>query len=234
MSLLRSLGRMARGMAERQVDRAVHGDRRRSLSLDLFSGDVSEEERREGGLLNSLRSNQADADGDGRLSISERQAARDAPRGFGDMIADMGENARNAGGLRAFFNDKIEDAKDAFEGIMGEAEAKIILRAMILAAKADGAMDAAERAAIMDHLGDDASEDDRVFISAEIEEGPSLEEFLGSVPPSPELRQQIFAMSLLAIEVDTPEEEAHMRRLAEGLGLSAADVAAAEAQINGG
>ncbi|WP_224815756.1 DUF533 domain-containing protein [Hasllibacter sp. MH4015] len=233
MSFLKTLGRMARGMAERQADRAVHGDRRRSLSIDLFSGERTETEHTEGGILNSLRSHQADRDGDGRLSMAERRAARDAPRGIGDMIADLGEEARNSGGLRAFLTDKIEDAKDAFDGIMGEAEAKIVLRAMILAAKADGHIDADERAAIMDHMGEDATEDDRAFLTAEIEEGPDLDTFLESVPPNPELRRQIFAMSLLAIDVDTPEEEAHIRKLAQGLELSATDVEMARSQIDG-
>ena len=50
---------------------------------------------------------------------------------------------------------------------MMEENAKLMIRAMIQAAKADGEIDAEERAKIMDHLSD-ASEDEIAFVEAEL------------------------------------------------------------------
>ena len=47
-----------------------------------------------------------------------------------------------------------------------------------------------------------------------------IERVIRSAGSDPELAAQIYAASLLAIEVDTPAEKEYMQRLATGLGLN--------------
>ncbi|MEC8582590.1 MAG: DUF533 domain-containing protein, partial [Pseudomonadota bacterium] len=63
------------------------------------------------------------------------------------------------------FNDAFNDAADSGQS---EADAALMLRAMIQAAKADGHIDEQEKAAILDVVGDDATEEDIAFLKAEL------------------------------------------------------------------
>jgi len=96
---------------------------------------------------------------------------------------------------------------------------------MIAAAAADGEIDPAERQAILgqaEQAGLGAEE--RSFLERELASPPSLDEVLAQVK-RPELAPQVYAASLLAIEVDTPAEERHLTDLARRLGLDPAVVA---------
>jgi uncharacterized membrane protein YebE (DUF533 family) len=104
-----------------------------------------------------------------------------------------------------------------------ESKAIVILKAMINAAKADGQIDAAERQRILGKLeeaGVDAAT--REFVQADMRR-PFDVNGLPEVP-NPQTAVEVYAASLLAIEVDTPAERDYLRRLAQGLGLEAGTV----------
>lgn len=150
-------------------------------------------------------------------------------RNLASRISGMAGTSGAAGGLGAL----IENARAHVETALGgdqaddDLKARLILRAMILAAQCDGHIDDTERDAILEHLGD-ATAEDRAFVTAQMSAVYDLDGFLRDVPDDHALKVQIYTMSLLTIEVDTAEEAAHLRALAAGLGLSDDEVNAAE------
>ena len=98
-----------------------------------------------------------------------------------------------------------------------EANAKLMIRAMIQAAKADGEIDAEERAKIMDHLGD-ASKEERAFIEAEL--GAPVDAMALARDTSEQMGAQIYASALMTVRVDKVSEAEYLNQLAKGLGLS--------------
>lgn len=102
----------------------------------------------------------------------------------------------------------------------GEANlARVILRAMIAAAKADGHVDADEQRRIFDRLDEmGIGAEERAFVFEEL--GRPLDvEGLVAEATTPELAAEIYAASLLAIEPDQPAEKAYLDLLATRLAL---------------
>jgi uncharacterized membrane protein YebE (DUF533 family) len=99
------------------------------------------------------------------------------------------------------------------------SHALVILKAMINAAKADGEVDDSERQRIADKLAAAGADPEaQAFVQQEIQ-GPLDLAGLVQAASTPQQAAEIYAASLLAIEVDTVGEQAYLRRLAQGLGL---------------
>lgn len=151
----------------------------------------------------------------GQMSQATAGATEAGAAGLGGLMASM-RGAAEAGSKQSaammeamFGNTPVGDAM--------EQQAKLMIRAMIQAAKADGEIDAEEQAAIVERLGD-ISEEEREFVKAELQapvDLGSLVQDAGNVG-----REQIYSTSLAAIRIDNPAEAAYMRQLATGLGLS--------------
>ena len=105
------------------------------------------------------------------------------------------------------------------------ADAVLLIRAMIAAANADGVIDETEREAILGRLRTvDLSPEEQAFIMQELFSPADLETIVSSVN-SAQLARQVYAVSLMAIEVDTERERQYMDALANRLGLDQAAVA---------
>lgn len=101
-----------------------------------------------------------------------------------------------------------------------ENDANVLVFAMINAAKADGRIDKAELKKIAGKFEEDGiSQEERDFFTRESAKPLELEKVIASAEGKAEVAAQIYAASLLAIEVDTVEEQRYMRNLAGGLGL---------------
>jgi uncharacterized membrane protein YebE (DUF533 family) len=91
---------------------------------------------------------------------------------------------------------------------------------MVAAAAADGSIDEQERRAILQRLSKAGlSEDERRFVTSLLDSPPSMEELLSPGVDS-EFATQVYAVSLMAIEVDTESERAYLRKLSTRLGLN--------------
>jgi uncharacterized membrane protein YebE (DUF533 family) len=98
-----------------------------------------------------------------------------------------------------------------------EENAKLMIRAMIQAAKADGEIDAEEREKILAHLGN-VSAEERAFVEAEIRKPVDI---MGLAQDTGDaMKAQVYAMSLMAIRVDKASEAAYLDGLARALGLT--------------
>jgi len=102
-----------------------------------------------------------------------------------------------------------------------EQDAEIVLKAMINAAKADGQIDQFEIQRILSKLETAGSDTEaRDFVINEMSKPMDLDGIVAAARTSPQLSAQVYAASLLAIEVDTPAERKYLHHLAERLGLS--------------
>lgn len=124
-------------------------------------------------------------------------------------------NAQVPLGLRAPEND--DEVREL------EHNANLIVKAMLDVAKADGQIDREEFQKILGKAGEDGlGQEEKDFIIAEARKPIDLNGLCAQARHQPELAAQIYAASLLAIEVDTQAEQAYMQQLGQGLGLDRA------------
>lgn len=162
----------------------------------------------------------------------DAQAVKDAvTRMSGGAASATAAGEAGLGNLMGALAGTAATGTDMFKNIMGtltggtldgatEANAKLMIKAMIMAAKADGAIDDDERAKIMAHLKD-ASPEEVAFVQAEMHKPIDITSFAAEVNVAS--RQQVYATSLLAITADTDVEKAYLKQLATALGLSDAE-----------
>lgn len=101
---------------------------------------------------------------------------------------------------------------------------RLLVRAMISAAKADGQVDEAEMRAIIGRISSDSVTDaEKQAVLADLA-APLDVEALAADATTPAQAAQIYAASLLAINVDTDAERAYLATLANALKLDAATV----------
>lgn len=97
--------------------------------------------------------------------------------------------------------------------------ATLLLRAMISAAKADGQIDQGEMDRILGKLSEAGSDSEaRDFVLSEMRGPVDLDRLVAEVK-TPQQAAQVYAASLLAIDVDTSAEKAYLGRLAQALSL---------------
>ena len=96
-------------------------------------------------------------------------------------------------------------------------QAILMIRAMVNAAKSDGRVDEKEQENIISKLGSDVSQDEIEFLKKEFAAPVDVAAFAQSVPQG--LEQQIYAMSLTSIDLDTNNEAQYLGQLAQGLKL---------------
>lgn len=111
-----------------------------------------------------------------------------------------------------------------FEALTGPDAERTLLRAMISAAKADGQIDQAEMQKIIGKISDDqVTPEEKQFVIAEMN-APLDIAGLAAEARDPAQAAQIYAASLLAIDVDSDQERQYLQDLAAALKLDAATV----------
>lgn len=95
-----------------------------------------------------------------------------------------------------------------------EAAAGLMLRAMIQAAKSDGKFDDAEQQKLLGRLGDVDSHERR-FVNDELAKPVDVNGLAGDVPRG--LENQVYAMSVLGIDLDNQNEARYLDALAKAL-----------------
>jgi len=143
-------------------------------------------------------------------------AAEATEAGLGSLVSSMTGAAAAGGRMMGGMMETISGAAPA--SAMNEANARLMIRAMIMAAKADGVIDADERTKILDHLTD-ASDEEIAFVEAALDaplDVAALAQETGAA-----MREQVYSTSLMAITVDTPAEQAYLAQLGTALGLTA-------------
>lgn len=102
-----------------------------------------------------------------------------------------------------------------------EQQAEVVLNAMINAAKSDGQIDEQEIDRIVGKLGGiGADADDQRYVLTQMQKPMETDKLISAAAGRPELAAQIYAASLVAVEVDTPAEKKYLEELASGLNLT--------------
>ena len=130
---------------------------------------------------------------------------------------------KNMGGMLDQFANSGAAAPQA------EETAALMLRAMIQAAKCDGGIDEAERAKILETVGDDADADDIAFVQDQLA-APVDVDALAADTPAP-LRTQVYSASLMAIRLDTQPEAQYLDALARAMEIDQPTVNALHMQM---
>lgn len=94
-------------------------------------------------------------------------------------------------------------------------QAVLMIRAMVNAAKSDGRIDQTEQENIIGKLGADVSQAEADFLRKEFAAPLDVASFAQSIPQG--LEQQIYAISLTSIELDSQNEAQYLGQLAQGL-----------------
>ena len=87
-------------------------------------------------------------------------------------------------------------------------QATLLIRAMVNAAKSDGRIDEAEQKNILEKVGTDVSQAEIDFLQKEFSAPLDVAGFARSIPKG--LEQQIYAVSLTSIELDTQNEAQYL------------------------
>jgi uncharacterized membrane protein YebE (DUF533 family) len=115
----------------------------------------------------------------------------------------------------------------AMDTSQAHRQALAFVKAMINAAKADGQIDAEEQQKIVSRLGD-VGPQEAAFIQEEMSK-PLNFDFFSDI--TQDMAPQIYAVSLMAINLDTAAESHYMQQLAQGLGLDPQTVNGIHAQL---
>jgi uncharacterized membrane protein YebE (DUF533 family) len=125
--------------------------------------------------------------------------------------ADMDETTRLVAGLRKPANAAEE------QQVMDVAS--LTVKAMINAAKADGRIDETETERIVGKLKEGGvSDEEQRFVAEEMRKPMDIDSIARAIP-NQQVATQIYAASLLAIEVDTDKERRYLQDLAAALRL---------------
>lgn len=135
-------------------------------------------------------------------------------RGMGRKRGGGGLLGKMMGGGKAEQPQEIDYEQYADQD--SQDQAKILIQGMCNAAKADGEVSQEEFDAIVARLGDlDAEEE--AFLKNEFQTPLDVDAYVATVPE--ELATEVYAVSLVAIKVDTGEEARYLASLAQGLGI---------------
>ncbi|MEO1238510.1 MAG: DUF533 domain-containing protein [Pseudomonadota bacterium] len=151
----------------------------------------------------------------GQLTGAGAAAGGAGAAGLGGLMAALG-------GAQATGQEQAASMMDALTGTTvatdtQENNAKLMIRAMIQAAKADGEIDEDEKAKILEHMGEMGPEE-LAFVKAELA-GPIDIEGLAA-DTSDQMKAQVYAVSLMAVKVDHTSEVSYLNGLADAMGLS--------------
>ena len=157
-----------------------------------------------------------------QLRKMSEQFLGQAGAGSANAMAGLGGLMSALGGGMAGGAEQTSAMIDSMTGTTAatdvmEENAKLMIRAMIQAAKADGEIDAEERTKIMDHLGD-AGPEELAFIEAQLD--APVDPMALADDTSQQMAAQVYATALMTIRVDSLKEADYINKLADGLGLS--------------
>lgn len=153
----------------------------------------------------------------GALGGRARAIGDSAVMGLGGLLAALGAAAWAGSTHARDLAGAIGSATPP--GTTLEAQARLMIRAMIQAARADGEIDPGERARLMDALGD-LSDDERAFVADEIARPVDIAALAAETGISQ--RTAVYAASVLAVDIASPAGIAYLDRLAEALHIGQA------------
>lgn len=150
-----------------------------------------------------------------RDQFISQSADAGAAAGLGGLMSALGGGMAGGAEQTGAMIDAMTGSTIATDTMEGNA--KLMIRAMIQAAKSDGEIDAAERAKILEHMGDVGAEE-RAFIEAEL--AAPADAMALAQDTSQQMAAQVYASALMTVKVDNVSEVEYLNTLASALKLS--------------
>lgn len=173
-----------------------------------------------GGLLGGGRAApQPQAGGLGGLLGGLMGGGQSSGGGLGDLLGMAMKHIGGSGqgGAQQAQFDVRERLPQGVNYEQANDQATLLIKAMINAAKADGHVDKQEQQRIVEKLGD-VTQDEIDFVRNELAQPLDTERFVRSVPRG--MEQQVYAVSLMAIDLDSNPEAQYLHQLAQGTGIT--------------
>ncbi len=180
-----------------------------------------------GGLLEQLGGTQSGSTGGLGGLLGGLAGTAAAGRGMGDLLAGTDETLRRrpqqeSADFGSVLNSQFGGQQEQIEPSQDqEAAAALMLAAMIQAAKSDGTFDEAEQAKLLDQLGEVDAEE-AAFVRRQMQAPVDVDALVRQTPQG--MGPQIYAMSLLGIDLDTQDEAQYLHKLALAYGMAPAEV----------
>lgn len=153
----------------------------------------------------------------GQMNQMTRAGGEATQAGLGGLFASLSGGAAAGSGMMAEMMGSLTQGTPASD--MAEENAKLMIRAMIQAAKADGEIDKDEQAKILEHL-QDASPDEIAYVKQQLVAPLDVQGLVADTQAA--MRNQVYSSALMAITVDTPGERAYLGQLSAALGIDPA------------
>ena len=173
-----------------------------------------------GGLLGGGAAPQPQAGGLGGLLGGLMGGGQSSGGGLGDLLGMAMKHigaSRQGGGAQPAQFDERERLPQGVNYEQASDQATLLIKAMINAAKADGHVDREEQQKIVGKLGD-VTQDEINFVRSELAQPLDTERFVRSIPRG--MEQQVYAVSLMAIDLDSNPEAQYLHQLAQGTGIT--------------
>ncbi len=161
--------------------------------------------------------------GQGQVQQQAPQAGNAGAGGLGDLLGGLlgGQAGAQGGGLGdllgAALGGQVPGAQAPAPTTQQASQAELLIKAMISAAKSDGAVDAQEQEKIVGQLGE-IDPEEAAFIRAEMQKPLDLAGLVNSVPRG--MEQQVYVLSLMSIDLDSKAEADYLDKLAQGLNIN--------------
>lgn len=221
MSLLSTLAKVAVGVAVAKGVSGMAGGQQRGTTSSRGAGT--------GSVFGDLLSGMGGGGGAGGGLGQVLSGRGNSSGGLGGLLESLSQSSRPAGDIQAqapqggSLGDLLNQSLDSFgepdtaPSADQEDAAKVMLRAMLQAAKSDGRIDADEKKKLLGQIGD-ISPDEMEFINQELERPVDVEGLIRDVPRG--MGAQVYTMSLMAIDLDSKNEAKYLHQLATGLNIS--------------
>ncbi len=185
-------------------------------------GDILGGARRGGGLGDILSGGKSDQGGGlGDILGGNDNKQSSGGGGLGDILEGLGGGGKkSSGGLGSVLDSVLRgdtDPRQIDTNQEQEQQAEVLLRAMLNAAKADGSFDQEEQDSVLKQIGD-VDENEAAFIKREMQSPLDMRGFIKSVPHG--MEQQVYMMSVLAIDLDSKAEARYLDELRKGLDIT--------------
>ena len=161
----------------------------------------------------------------GVLGGGGQQQQQSGGGGLGGLIGSVMGGGEGGGGLGGLLGSVMGGGGGEQQQVQVAPEqqtaandqATLLIRAMVNAAKSDGRIDESEQKNILEKVGGDVSQAEIEFLQKEFSAPLDVAGFAKSVPNG--LEQQIYAVSLTSIELDTQNEAQYLAQLAQGMNM---------------
>jgi len=137
--------------------------------------------------------------------------------GIGGLLGGLAAARSGDGGAASSLEGLLSQDNPAEEPDPEES-AGLMIRAMIMAARSDGEIDATEREMLMNTIGKGASPEETAVVQSAMDDPVDAAEIAAATPQG--METQVYSMSVMAIQPDNAAEAQYLHSLASELGIS--------------